>query len=708
MDERRFDSLVRSLASGTSRRSMLKGILGFGGAALTGGVLLDQPADAARRPSPAPKPVTCPGRQTPVNGVCTCPGDAPNKCGPDCCTGESGDPPSPTHSECCDNACCFGACYGEELCCSTNPRPGERPPLEQVCISAQGKECCPYDDLCCSIDGCCETVCFGGARGNSSCCATESFCPGDEESVDRCCGGNATCCDGGTTQNACVDLTIGGTCCDDSDCGDPCQQCNHDTHTCEARCDVETEVCCTGTAGHGQCVTGECCVGLPGCGDDKICCAGPNGTTCEDGPYCGCDRDEDCPGCQHCDRGTCNEGCPDTAICCGEECKSSSEYFTCSHDEGGCCPVADACCNIDGCCSGACYGGESGRDFCCNGVTEVYCEVEGGSAQCCPDAVNEKCCGTVGCCTSSRCNEEANICCSDTSFACGTTEGNQCCDSATEHCCNGVCCDAACDDAGLCPRTCDAGSAPNESGICASCPTGTYSGDGTACVPCAPGTFNSSVGNYTCLFCPVGSYSDAPGSVACTPCAAGTYNDVVGNDTCTLCPAGSFAAALGATQCTPCDPGNYNDIPGNYSCYQCEIGTYAAESNSTACTPCAVGTYGDQTGASTCSPCSAGTYTNVTGQTGCLPCDCGAPCNPVTGQCPTGGNVGIGGECTQNSDCTTGICGCGAPVGFPDCICRADPCFAQGADCSSGYGAAWCCAGDCNGNSQNGYFCISE
>ena len=44
------------------------------------------------------------------------------KCGPDCCTAGSIPAPQPGHSECCDQACCIGTCYGEELCCPTNNR----------------------------------------------------------------------------------------------------------------------------------------------------------------------------------------------------------------------------------------------------------------------------------------------------------------------------------------------------------------------------------------------------------------------------------------------------------------------------------------------------------------------------------------------------------------------------------------------------------
>ena len=73
MDDRRFDALVKAVATGTTRRSLVKGLLGLGGAAVIGSSLRESEVDAARRPTPTPKPVTCPGQQVPVNGVCTCP-----------------------------------------------------------------------------------------------------------------------------------------------------------------------------------------------------------------------------------------------------------------------------------------------------------------------------------------------------------------------------------------------------------------------------------------------------------------------------------------------------------------------------------------------------------------------------------------------------------------------------------------------------------
>lgn len=84
MDDRSFDELIRRLALGSSRRSLLKAALGIGATASTG-KLLENSAEAARRGYPGPaKPTstivagppvctekTCYGCHQCVNGVCT-------------------------------------------------------------------------------------------------------------------------------------------------------------------------------------------------------------------------------------------------------------------------------------------------------------------------------------------------------------------------------------------------------------------------------------------------------------------------------------------------------------------------------------------------------------------------------------------------------------------------------------------------------------
>lgn len=315
MDDRRFDSLTRALAGGANRRAVLKGLLGLGGV-IAGSTMLDDSAEAARRSKPTPRPASCPGQQTWDGSACGCPDDAPYVCGPACCTGEAGGLPTPDHSECCDNACCFGTCYGEELCCPTNWGPGEQPPTNQVCESANGPECCAYSDVCCDSDGCCATVCYDGLTGNDRCCSVEEFCPG-AGTEDLCCSSGTYCCGGDTDANICIDPEVEGSCCVDTDCGDPCQVCDPGTHLCGPLCDgCHT---CDGGSCIAQCSESECCSnGNPPadwfCRAENQCCTFED---CTDPPdecsfglcdsnthvcqYVGCDQGQSC----------CNGNCVD-------------------------------------------------------------------------------------------------------------------------------------------------------------------------------------------------------------------------------------------------------------------------------------------------------------------------------------------------------------------------------------------------------------
>jgi hypothetical protein len=139
MDGRRFDALTRALSRAESRRSLMKGLLGLGGIVAVGGVALEDDVRAARRATPTPKPASCPGSQTWDGSACVCPSGT--ACGPDCCTGGS---------ECCDNACCSGICYGEELCC---------PAGQLVC-----------NGLCLPTGACCtDADCIGARCLNNIC-----------------------------------------------------------------------------------------------------------------------------------------------------------------------------------------------------------------------------------------------------------------------------------------------------------------------------------------------------------------------------------------------------------------------------------------------------------------------------------------------------------------------------------------------------------
>ena len=282
MDDRRFDTLTRSLAQGGSRRAVLKTLLGLGGVA-TVGTLLAPSSEAARRSTPTPKPVTCPGIQVWNGAECLCP--TGTQCGPDCC---------PAGAQCCDNACCYGVCIGEELCC---------PAAQSFCDSTG--ECCPEGWRCCAERGC---------IGPDQCCAAED-CPA-EACFQRDCSP-----DTGTCSEAIFDCTLDPSCCDS---GNVCaaEICNTETAMCEVGAALS---CGCATASDGQQVScGRCGPDAPCCSNGTcgacpscVCPHGPNVVTLADGTtrlsnggavcLSPCSSDADCP---------CNQVCIATYTLC--------------------------------------------------------------------------------------------------------------------------------------------------------------------------------------------------------------------------------------------------------------------------------------------------------------------------------------------------------------------------------------------------------
>lgn len=285
MDGKRFDALSREFASRQSRRR----VLGLIGAVLTGGALLENEADAARRP-PAPTPTpTCPGQQTWSGGQCTCPAGL-NACGPACCNDDEprvlpNGANNPNYSECCDGACCFGRCYGEELCC---------PFSRTWCEDTQ--ECCPSDrPYCCGADGCCATPCCETGAGVACCeqeCAVATDCPGtDSECATRTCT-DGVCGMAYASSGTPVSTQIAGDChanvcdgngeivsvIDDTDVPATTDDCTAGScvggvpgstpRQAYTPCDSNGGFICDGT--------GQCVVCLPG--DTQPCYTGPAGT----------------------------------------------------------------------------------------------------------------------------------------------------------------------------------------------------------------------------------------------------------------------------------------------------------------------------------------------------------------------------------------------------------------------------------------------
>ena len=87
MDDKRFDNLARLVGRGASRRTILKGLLGLGGTAVSGSIAADGvdargPFTRTRIPPPPP-PTTTTTTPAPTT---TTPAPGPGfRCGLDCC-----------------------------------------------------------------------------------------------------------------------------------------------------------------------------------------------------------------------------------------------------------------------------------------------------------------------------------------------------------------------------------------------------------------------------------------------------------------------------------------------------------------------------------------------------------------------------------------------------------------------------------------------
>jgi hypothetical protein len=250
MDDRRFDALARSLASGSNRRQLLKGLLGIGGAVAASAVAPD--VEAARRPTPTPRPVSCPGIQIPCGADCCCPAGH-SKCGPDCCPDGQ--------AECCDNACCYGTCHGEELCCPNGSRL-----CDGVCLS---------NDRCCTADDCSTGVCATvQCTSDHTCLYTEDCTLGGAEA---CCFEGQVCLENGA---CCTPTCNGASCGGDDGCGGTCpcpddKICNQGSCVCPAATmlcpDGVCRPCCEYDNQSDECASTQ--------GGDASCwaCFGPDG-----------------------------------------------------------------------------------------------------------------------------------------------------------------------------------------------------------------------------------------------------------------------------------------------------------------------------------------------------------------------------------------------------------------------------------------------
>jgi hypothetical protein len=406
MDGRRFDRVTRALASGASRRSVLRGLLGLGGAAVAGTVTDDR-ADArtvGTRPTirppqpPPPTTTTSPRPTTTTADPCPPPG---YRCGLDCCAREL---------ECCDGECCSpgsvcltrvfdeGPSVEEEVCCLEGQTCDNRccdgecyTPLGSA-ATGFGRSCCPAGGIVCNGDCCTgeelcgpDGVCCIPADSNQVCdddadCCGNLICSPNQFCVPPSTTTTTTSSPATTTEAPCVQGP-GFECCNTSDCVElgygsvDCVGCRRDSQTGETSCIVldtgescgpgvfccngfctsgpqcADQVCCFG----GDCTEGECCdtfdcveLGYGNSPDCVSCTAGhacvvvPNDTICGINPSAVC-----CSG--FCTTGTACEAPtttePPLCVSLGGACGSSSP----SCCEGICSPPADGrCCIPDG------------------------------------------------------------------------------------------------------------------------------------------------------------------------------------------------------------------------------------------------------------------------------------------------------------------------------------------------------------------------
>jgi len=403
MDDRRFDALVRSLANGHSRRTVLKGLLVLGGLAAGAGF---QATEAARRPAPTPTVPKCPGRQTwnVSASACTCPSGS-SQCGAECCdTGVS---------VCCDNACCHGECYGEELCCPTG-----RVVCDGTCCAA-GEQCCerngagvcvPANVTCCESDTDCAShvSCDGLVAHHSTC--VDWICA---DSVQDCAGSDV-CTSYGCLDGVCSASPIPNCCESDTECQaiDDCTPADClENHTCNA-----VSSCAQGTfcSAERQCIRGAgYCTQQADCRQYDYC-EFPSGYPhdCVEG-VCIVQYAWFCLGIDPCYTYGCSN---DGVVHC------TSEFIP------GCCNEWNPCAKVDDCTPGLCL--ENGT---CNSVSNC-----GAGEHCCEggECSQGGSCGATGCTIDDvqfpPCVDGCNICVT----ASGDSEPCGCAVSTTQGCSN--------------------------------------------------------------------------------------------------------------------------------------------------------------------------------------------------------------------------------------------------------------------------------
>lgn len=164
------------------------------------------------------------------------------------------------------------------------------------------------------------------------------------------------------------------------------------------------------------------------------------------------------------------------------------------------------------------------------------------------------------------------------------------------------------------------------------------------CIPCPPGRLTVAPGaedRDSCIeSCGAGHFFDF-GSRTCAECALGMYQPESNKTSCITCPAGTNTAQTASKRkedCDyPCGLGEEMDLSGQ--CQPCRKGTYKPARNVTACARCPYGLttpfegamfvyqcnivycpIGKYKAGNSCEPCPSGTYQDEENQSSCKAC----------------------------------------------------------------------------------------
>ena len=238
---------------------------------------------------------------------------------------------------------------------------------------------------------------------------------------------------------------------------------------------------------------------------------------------------------------------------------------------------------------------------------------------------------------------------------------------------------------------------------------------------CQPGYTGTNGGN--CTACPVGTYTDTPGSAECIVCPSCSValNRTAGcSSASTACECSPGYTGIGEDQCTACSAGKYKDVRGSAECLLCPTGKYTDRSRASVCLDCPADSDADAGSvdctcnagsfqnasyldlmdlnashlnmtevrevsritanmSSACLPCSRGTFSNRTGATVCEQCpwnqtsalasrsqsDCGCPLGYYNASGPC---LDVN-ECMNTSNCPSAHMNCVNTPGSFHCAC---------------------------------------